>query len=75
MTNAAGTMDFAESVMNAPRHLTAADRCDNGSCGAQARVVVVMPSGNDLQICLHQYKHHKNAFPAGTQTFEQLDDL
>lgn len=49
--------------------LTAADRCDR--CGAQARVRVVLATG-DLLFCAHHAKAHENKLRA--TAVEYLDE-
>lgn len=44
------------------RVLTALDRCDR--CGAQAYVLILMPSGFDLLFCGHHAKEHGDALLA-----------
>lgn len=54
------------------RRLTAADRCDHGSCGAQAYVATRMRrSGQTLQWCAHHYA--KQAVPLVMVVDEVLD--
>ena len=44
------------------RELLVSDRCDR--CPAQAFVIAVMPSGNDLLFCGHHYAKHETALAA-----------
>jgi hypothetical protein len=51
----------ATATPTAPTPLTAADRCDR--CGAQARVRVVLATG-DLLFCAHHARAHEDKLRA-----------
>jgi len=42
----------------ATENLTAADRCDR--CGAQAYLLVRLPSGGELYFCAHHGREHED---------------
>lgn len=63
----------ATTTKTAPRILQVADRCDR--CSAQARALIVMPSGLELQFCLHHTNRYAPNLPVGSEVFEQLGDL
>ncbi|MEJ5914218.1 DUF7455 domain-containing protein [Pseudokineococcus sp. 1T1Z-3] len=46
----------------APETLTAADRCDR--CGAQAYLMVKLPSGGELLFCNHHGRAHEESLRA-----------
>lgn len=67
-------METLQTVEFTPvRTLTVADRCDR--CSAQAWVLIVLPSGGELQMCLHHHKKHKESYPIDTRFFEQLENF
>ena len=64
-------MSFVNATVTppAPPTLTAADRCDR--CGAQARVRVVLATG-DLLFCAHHAKAHEDKLRA--EAVEYVDE-
>lgn len=56
--------------------LTAADRCDAGACGAQARAVITLASGGVLLFCRHHTeKNTPSLVGAGAHIDTQYDGL
>ncbi|GAB3345404.1 DUF7455 domain-containing protein [Modestobacter lapidis] len=69
--------------------LTLADRCDapavvggsngrtdRGSCGAQAFIRAVLPSGSDLIFCAHHGRDHEAALAAvGAEIRDETDKI
>lgn len=79
--NQAATLNGSTTKQKAVRRdLLPADRCDAGtmgsSCGAQAFVHVLFPSGGELMFCRHHYlKYQASLVAAGADINDQSDRI
>lgn len=58
------TIDETPTTVAEVAKLTAADRCDNRSCGAQAHLRVAIGTAGILDFCGHHYREHEAALAA-----------
>ncbi len=72
-TNEIDMNDMDTAELDATRPLTGLDRCD--SCGAQAYVRAVMPSGELLFCAHHATKHREKLLPLVSVWHDESDRL
>lgn len=64
--------DTVSTMSPTHKPLTALDRCDR--CGAQARIVAMMPAGSELLFCVHHFNEFGPGLEkSGAQIYDDRD--